>query len=410
MIVNFGQIIKVNRINKKITQSALSNGICSITHLSKIENGSREANNEVINLLLKRLNMNIDEIKSKAQRHLFELDYFIKSVHFYHRNKARDYYNQIVNNAEDYLYTGLIFEYFISIFHYYILINDNDRLKETYLNIKKISKTLSGSNIPKFMYVKGLYLLRIGDYKNSLNLLNRYRKINKTNEPELLYYLALVNGEMNNNVTALNFAYKSLEMFKSESNYIRTIHAELLLTILLTELRSYEEAESYYKEILLQVSIIDDSALTACVNHNYGELLKKMGKCEEALEKLSKSLAYHKKENIMVNYLMDLVEVAGIKLENKSPDTLKIIEEIIKLSKEQNNKYIFIKFSVNKYHLENNYKILSEYIKNNAIPYMRNKGYKNDLIGLYKILLTDMKNYINEADFNRLIKELLSVI
>ncbi|MEH7802743.1 helix-turn-helix transcriptional regulator, partial [Bacillus pumilus] len=54
MKINIGQIIKLYRYKQNMTQSELAEGICSVSHLSKIENGSKEANQDTINLLLER--------------------------------------------------------------------------------------------------------------------------------------------------------------------------------------------------------------------------------------------------------------------------------------------------------------------------------------------------------------------
>ncbi|UQX57056.1 helix-turn-helix domain-containing protein (plasmid) [Cytobacillus pseudoceanisediminis] len=51
----FGQQIKYVRTIKKINQNELAKGICSISYLSKIENGVIYPSEEIKNLLIKKL-------------------------------------------------------------------------------------------------------------------------------------------------------------------------------------------------------------------------------------------------------------------------------------------------------------------------------------------------------------------
>lgn len=55
-----GELIKQKRIEKKICRKGLSNGICSIAHLSRIENGERCPNPIIILQICSRLGINSD--------------------------------------------------------------------------------------------------------------------------------------------------------------------------------------------------------------------------------------------------------------------------------------------------------------------------------------------------------------
>jgi transcriptional regulator with XRE-family HTH domain len=59
-----GMYIQQIRKEKDISMEALSHGICSISYLSKIENNEVNASDEIINLLLKKLNIEIIENES----------------------------------------------------------------------------------------------------------------------------------------------------------------------------------------------------------------------------------------------------------------------------------------------------------------------------------------------------------
>lgn len=59
-MVSLGNLIKLCRMESKLSQSELANGIVSVSYLSRIENNMVEPHSEVYRLLLSRLNINID--------------------------------------------------------------------------------------------------------------------------------------------------------------------------------------------------------------------------------------------------------------------------------------------------------------------------------------------------------------
>ena len=65
--MKIGSLIKYHRTKLGMTQNTLAMGICSIPHLSKIENNSKEGNRETIRLLLERLSINFQEEKRKKK-------------------------------------------------------------------------------------------------------------------------------------------------------------------------------------------------------------------------------------------------------------------------------------------------------------------------------------------------------
>lgn len=54
-----GLIIKYYRERAGLTQTQLGEGICSVTHISKIERGHSQYSSEVTNLICKRLNIDL---------------------------------------------------------------------------------------------------------------------------------------------------------------------------------------------------------------------------------------------------------------------------------------------------------------------------------------------------------------
>ena len=74
--MEFGALIKFYRTQRGMTQSELAKGICSVPHLSKIENNSKEANEETISLSTKRLQLAWKNWKKKK----IKLNYYYESL------------------------------------------------------------------------------------------------------------------------------------------------------------------------------------------------------------------------------------------------------------------------------------------------------------------------------------------
>lgn len=69
-----GYLIKKMRINKKMKQIWLAKGICSVSYLSKIENGQTVASQEILSLLGERLEIVMDSFEPYTE------DSFMKSL------------------------------------------------------------------------------------------------------------------------------------------------------------------------------------------------------------------------------------------------------------------------------------------------------------------------------------------
>src|SRR3954468_20237627 len=94
--MEYGALIKFYRTQRGITQGELSKGICSVPHLSKIENNSKEANEATISLLLKRLNIDLRDMEEKEEEIKALLRRLDDKINFYLRNEIEEYYQKLL--------------------------------------------------------------------------------------------------------------------------------------------------------------------------------------------------------------------------------------------------------------------------------------------------------------------------
>lgn len=65
---SIGHIIKSERLNQSMKQTTLAKGICSTSYLSKIENNLTVPSEEVITFLLKKLNIEINQVSNEKRK------------------------------------------------------------------------------------------------------------------------------------------------------------------------------------------------------------------------------------------------------------------------------------------------------------------------------------------------------
>lgn len=70
--MHIGTVIKIERIKRKMKLESLAEGICSVAHLSRIENGQTNPSEEIQQELFKRLEINIDNPTSQINTDLQE--------------------------------------------------------------------------------------------------------------------------------------------------------------------------------------------------------------------------------------------------------------------------------------------------------------------------------------------------
>lgn len=89
--MNIGQLIKTERQRQNIKQDALAEGICSPSHLSKIENGQTLPSERIQQRLLTRLNLSITESDNNLSAEEFNRfkERFSKVINHRNKNEAK---------------------------------------------------------------------------------------------------------------------------------------------------------------------------------------------------------------------------------------------------------------------------------------------------------------------------------
>ncbi|MFB1082152.1 helix-turn-helix domain-containing protein [Jeotgalibacillus sp. JSM ZJ347] len=287
--MNVGSIIKYYRTKKGLTQTELAEGICSTSHLSKIETNMYSANEETVGLLLAKLGLQLEDITGDLREVKETLEAFMHAICM-HDRESIELLNSELTKKEDYILTS---EY-VNLYHLYKLRYqlfqwDIEGAEESLKLIQKIKNTFDPIEKNIFLFFKGFYLSMHEKYEEGLETIHEF-----LNNPlpiggmwvgEACYILSHHYISLNNNEAALTFSKKAYDVYLAESNFTRQVHSQMILGISYMRLSLYNEALTVYKSLLRNTRMFFKDSLYPGVLINYARCLyltKEYKKAEKA--------------------------------------------------------------------------------------------------------------------------------
>lgn len=396
-------MIKYYRTQRGITQAELAKGICSVPHLSKIENNSKEANAETISLLLDRLNVNLEEMEEKEgliQSLLGELG---EKINYYLMDKIDETYRNLqeiehIIPFSKHIYTYELYKYRYLLFKGYLAEAEKqkDLLFKQRINFSQHEEYL-------YNYFNAVFLILKGHYKAAdeiLDVLN-VDPGNYSSSAEFFYHRALVMAALEQSGHAIHFGKIALQQFMNEHNFLRILHTLMLLGINYTHSNIYEEAEECFRHLIRNAEILKQEKLLPQIYHNMGFLQNKRNNPKEALVYLQKSLALQPINN--PHYLITLYLIGEIQFSLQETDKAKECFQLVSSLAKEN--------SIKKYRLLADFYLIHmvtaekafKYLATKVIPYLEETNeHHNDLNRFYKMLsdfYTEQGMYLEAVNY-----------
>ena len=128
--------IKYTRIKKEYSQESLCHGICSISHLSYFENGKKTLRPEIIELLLDRLSLNVDDNITKVGHIRQKFITMASYIEGYDHDGAKKIYEELLS-----------IEHIISSSAYYIEFQIYTLLYNAFVEVKKYDELIKSVNL-----------------------------------------------------------------------------------------------------------------------------------------------------------------------------------------------------------------------------------------------------------------------
>lgn len=402
--MKIGPLIKYHRTKQKMTQGKLCEGICSITHLSKIENNTREGNEETIQLLLDRLKVNLTEVQNGERniRHL--LDEFVTHLQYYELEKLPPAYEQLENYKEFIVFTDYMYLYELYKLRYFLSINEikpsEDQIK--WLQMQKQNFSQHESYL--LSYFHSIFLLQRGKYdeadKKLMEIIQKNISLGVF-EGEVLYHIAVVKGHLAESNQAIIYGEKALEYFKEQINFRRILYTLLSLSMNYSRVKVYDKALETYGHLLRNAEIFNYSSLLPQVYHNIGDLHYIMGNYSIALAYFKKSLS--KMQRDTEDYLLCVFNLGQTEYQLKNWEASRGNFELLK---EEANK-----MKAHHYGMYANFYLLQidkskekamAYLEEKLLPYTATNGRCADAHKLFSNMLSDF--YKEEGKFDKAVE------
>ncbi|GAA0467070.1 helix-turn-helix domain-containing protein [Alkalibacillus silvisoli] len=403
-----GKAIKWYRTEQGITQGQLADDICSVTYISKLENGQIDLREEIIVQISDRLGIDqyqlIGESDPDFKKQLIE---WLEYIHIFHVSEAERQAKSIQEQAKALLYIEDRYLYYMTLLGYYLL---TDRLTEADALHRYIeSRRIIFEQCEPFSFYKftGIYYRRKGMYNNAIERLEKAEEILEDQEDgELYLVMATVYNRLNDILVSNKYVQKAFSIFQEKLFYVRMIDCQIVLGVNYCLVGDFYSAETYFHK-LKEVDgehLLDKTR--ANIHHHIGYINFHKQDFEKAKESFNKALQFDVNESDFLNsrYLLCYIHFSNgdYKLSKEN------IQKGLMVAKKHNHKRYQIKFKVLNMRLENDEEGLLRYLKEQVIPFFENNGENIELkhyYYLYAKLLYYSKRYKKAAEYFMLARD-----
>ncbi|QUG43625.1 helix-turn-helix transcriptional regulator [Psychrobacillus sp. INOP01] len=398
---SIGHIIKSERINQSMKQTTLAKGICSTSYLSKIENNLTVPSDEVITFLLKKLNIEIDQVSSEKENKIITSLSELYKTAVLKRDKKfiRESLHKFTYQKLYFLQLNNYYSYHLYLFRLLLILDDEeDKLQSTYNIIVKIrddidekQKFINNLNLGIYSYLEGNYQDALSRLEMSLEYVNN--GLHEEWEIADFYnVLSLTYSKCDEFFNAINYASKSLLYYKDNLLFERAIDNYIVIGIAHKEMRKFQEAEKNYnlaRKLAIDYKLINYEEV---IYQNLGSLHAIQGSHEKAIEFYKLSLKIKEEDCNAEGYLLTTLSI--IKQYSKQSDHQQVLKwcqkGLDKIVEGKNSKKEYISYY---YHLEiyKHYHNLTdelEMVLREAISYFENEKDERH-VQKYSILLAD---------------------
>lgn len=382
-----GKKIYFYRIKKGLTQKAASEGICSVSYLSKIENNSITASPEILQLLCDRMDIEYSNVSEESinqmRKELFD---WYQDIKYKSRESADQKYTCFKSSFSKVDDPEIVHLYQAMCARYYLYIEDLDAAEELLNELNEIKKTYS-SQIKFYIFqFTGLLEYMQDRFKSSLDYyIKAYKLYPKLDlqEQELLYQLANLNARLGYFSQSLYYAKIALEEFNAEANYSRSLDCHIMLGISYSRLKDYSAA-MYHYELAMNAAKANPSLkeIIPGIMHNMGHCYFQMGEYEKALTVLNECLVLKKGKHADIT--ISLIAHTYLN-KNEFKEALKWVKKGMKMIGDSAINVNYIRMKILQFRLENKARTeeAQHFLEKEALPFLEKTKDRLNLIEVY---------------------------
>ncbi|RBP96609.1 tetratricopeptide repeat protein [Cytobacillus firmus] len=370
-----GEIIKFYREKSGLTQAMLGEGICTPTHVSKIERGKTAYSPEIISLFSAVLNIDI-QTEIEYFRDLDKrLQDWHKAIIMYRIARAEEIKNEL--ESSPFIQSSKYAAHYLLLKARYHLLHQE--LEEASRIIKQVSNVFPSLPLFErnlFYHVQGMYYINqaikpdCADQQKALQVLKNIN-INEYGNEEYFYHLAIAYHYIDSKIMAYMFAEKSLQHFKNTNNYTMAIKAEsiILLQISSDILTDMDKLAERYHHLIWDCERIGFHDYKGLLYNNLGFEYFNREQYAKAKECYKQALRLADRNTII--YLQRLYSYLNSCIEGKLSGKTALLKkacEGIQVSKELKSTLYLSLFKLSKYQLFHQREKYFKYLEEKAFP------------------------------------------
>lgn len=293
-MIAIGTYIKIQRTKQKMTLGELSEGIVSLSYLSKIENQKTEPNEDIIKKLCDRLCITTDQSQDEKIGELCRNWYEILDESSSEQEMEAAYRDIQVMMDKNYSNHLIMFE--IHKIKYFLLIDRKDLASNKIKQLKEAVNTFSIEEQYYWYLYNGRYSFLVKNYYHSMYLYKRAEKItesyrlNEKIEADLKYFISMTYSKLRNSLEAIEYASEALEMYMKQYSFLRCARAHNVLGICYCHIKLYDKAIKNFKLGLQLAETINNKIVIQTIHQNLGYLYASKGDSTKAIEYYKKVL------------------------------------------------------------------------------------------------------------------------
>ncbi|WP_077328714.1 helix-turn-helix domain-containing protein [Virgibacillus siamensis] len=369
-----GEIIRFYRKKAGLTQEQLGEGICTTTHVSKIERGKTPYSSDIINLFSERLGICLQQEMDALQNIESRLRQWHTSI-IRQRKKEIEEQKRVLEDIPFIQDSKHAAHYQLLRARYHLFNLDDKRANQIIKQLQRDFPSLSPYEHNLLLHVKGIYYIgnKLNNPEHQQKPFYYLKQVNMDiyGNKEYYYHLAVAYHMIGSKVMAYFYGDKALQHFKETNNYFRSINAEsvMLLQISGDDCFDFQKLVERYEDLIYDCDLLGLDDKKGLLLNNLGTEYFNMGDYAKSLECLKQALPLADKSSyIHLQRLLNYVD-AGLngKLLRKAI-LLKRIKEGISLSKRLNSELYLTLFLLLKVQAEEQIEEYFRLIENKALP------------------------------------------
>lgn len=291
--MKIGSLIKFHRTKQGLTQQTLADGICSVPHLSKIENNSKEANEETIRLLLERLDIDLQDVEKLEEEIKKLLKQFADQMYYLEMDNIELTFKSLEKKEVLIPFTDHLYLYELYKARYYLLTQKVEKAEKQLKWLGSHKQNFSQLEKHLHSYISALALAIRGKVEDADEELS-YLIENALMTPEMLgevnYNYSVLKSSLNQYGPSIYYGKNALQQFKEDYNFTRIVQVQMLLAVNYSRALMFNEALEIYQHLIRNTKILNRKEYLPRIYHNMGDMYHMIDEYDQACEFFTKAM------------------------------------------------------------------------------------------------------------------------